>query len=299
MSERHLHHILIASAFLITALISLSFCGMGPVAQATPSELQHRIAGKETGLSQPVRPLTATIRAYGIELAEVEQAYDATLYQVLSYFFEPGTFLPDVRVEAQARTTDVHTTSPEEAVRIITNLPGLPHFEEETTIAGSSVTTISKFFTGIELKRLHITIYADTSYGQDELELMQQLVIAAAKVETTRGDKVHIIPQPFPRERSQPGSGWKVTTSAQTKKIVRAGVDATDADATDVDATDVDVTGVDADAVVADDTHVRETAHIRLKRPVAELPALVLLISSALLIFVIIYITISLRKRYV
>lgn len=268
MSERFLPLIMKPSLCLIAALIFTSFYGMDTQAQATVSGGNRQTAKEEhAGLTHPVRRLNSDIVAYGIELAEAERAYDATLYQVLSYFFVPGTFLLDVRLEAEPRITDIHTTTPEKAIHTITSLPGLPHFEEETTIPGSSSTSISRFFTGMELKRLHITVYADSSYVEGELDFMKQLIMAAAKVENSRGDQVHIISQSFPEELMPPGK--KATAK------------------------------LDGEKIDGDDTHVREIFGLQMTRRITELPGLVLLISSAVLIFLIIFFAITLHKKYV
>ncbi len=245
---------IISPALWFMVLVLISTIGMAAMPQGSSSD-QHQGTPGDTSVLPATRPLTSGIRAYGIELAEVERAYDATLFRVLSNFFEPGTFLPDVRLEVRARTTDIQTSSAEEAVRIVTSLPGMPYFEQQATPGGSS-TTISRFFTGMELRRMHITIYVDTIYGEARLGFMKQLVMAAAKLEPTRGDRVNIISQPFPKDQLHPGTDL---TSTELSK----------------------------------DTPDRKTSRLPLT-----LPEWLLVISSALLIFVIIYLAISFWKIY-
>ncbi len=256
---------IISPALWFMALVLLSAGVVGAVPQGSSAD-QHQGTTGDASVLPATRPLTSGIRAYGIELAEVERAYDATLFRALSNFFEPGTFLPDVRLEVQARTTDIHTSTAKEVVRTITSLPGMPYFEQEATAPDRSGTTMSRFFTGMELKRMHITIYADTIYDGARLSFMRQLIIAAAKVEPTRGDRINIISQPFPNDRPHK------STSPTLTEVAKA---------------------ADAKSMLIKDP--TETKKLRIPLNLHEW---LLVISSTLLIFVIIYLAISLWKIY-
>lgn len=256
-----------APLLLLAAVLLFSFSGMATAAQAGPADQQQSASAADSKIQnaeRAVRPLSSGVMAYGIELAELERAYDATLYHVLSYFFKPGTFLPDVRIEARPRLSETQTAPAAESAPSVSSLPGMPNYNGEITLPRLMVLNMPPAFTGLELRRLHITIYADTLYTTAMQEFMKQLIVAAVKVEPQRGDRVHIVPLAFPHE-----------TYEQLMAAVKA-----------------DTTTPDAEPPS------KESIKDKRLRKLFEMPGLMLAISSVLLIFAIVYLAVSLQRRY-
>ena len=260
---------------LLVTVLFFSFYGMVTAAQANAAGQQPVTSAADNSAPHAVRnerPLPSDILTYGIELAALERSYDATLYQVLAYFFKPGTFLSDVRMEVTVRTNDsdaAHKAGRSPAAMTmpqVSTLPGMPNFNGETTLPRLAAAERTLEFSALELKRLHITLYVDAVYTASMQEFMKQLIIAAVKVEPQRGDRVQIIALPFPRK-----------THDQLVAV-------TESDTISV----MDVTPPPEEAIKDHGLH-----------KLFELQGMVLAISSVLLIFFIIYLTVTLRRRYV
>lgn len=249
------------NAGFVLVVMFLIFCGMG-MSYAQDGAVADRPVTDHTGQVLPMRPLTKEMMTHGLELAVMEQAYDAVLYQVLSRFFAPGSFRIDVRMEVQFHREQPARQSPAPAERQVngTVLPGMPYAADE-----SLITSLQQPFGAVpalrmELKRINVMVFADTIYDAGQLELMHQLVSAAAKFEPRRGDRVMIIPQAFPRQTIE-------------REIV-----------------------IEEEIIVEEDEAADMTKEAVDKQ--VDIRGLVLVISSALLIFVVIYLAVALRKRY-
>lgn len=257
-----LSHYFCRGAGFVLIVMCLMLCGMGMLsAQANPAV--DRPVTDRTGQVLPMRPLTKEMMTHGLELAGMEQAYDAVLYQELSRFFAPGSFRIDVRLEVRFHRDQPSRPSPAPAARQAngTVLPGMPFPSDETTVA--SVAGQQPFGVApslrMELRRINVMVFADTTYRAEDLELMQQLVSSAAKFEPRRGDRVVFIPQAFP--------GKNIAKEVVEEEVIVE----------------------EEDPAAMDDKAVDRPIDIR---------GLVLAISSALLIFVVIYLAVALRKRY-
>jgi LysM repeat protein len=157
---------------------------------------------QKTTTDQPIqRKLTQAMIPYGLQIAALEQQYDMHLNMVLSQYLKPGTFLVDVRVEMEPVTeTSVKNprrTRPESDYV----LPGLPYMPEgffNRDYAGQAgAMGFGNLYSALQLKRLNILIYTDTTYKPSELIFIKNLVKTAAKVESQRNDVVQVIPQSF------------------------------------------------------------------------------------------------------
>ena len=250
------------------------FCGMlmlpvhAVLAQGSDGQgqaMQQGQPGHEEVL--PARPMTRDMLSYGLELAELEQSYDRVLYQVLSQFFAPGSFGVDSRLEVQFHR---HQPQPSPSAADAQNglaLPGMP-LPTARTVASPSPQpgqAANRLPIRMELRRINIRVFADTMYKADDLAFMEQLVASAAKLEARRGDRVVIVPRAFPT-KERPARIEVETTYRE--HIAEA---------------------VDRPGRVDRLTPVRRL----------DLPGIILVVSSVLLIFAVIYMAVVLRRKYV
>lgn len=157
---------------------------------------------QKTSADQPIqRKLTQAMIPYGLQIAALEQQYDRHLNMVLSQYLKPGTFLVDVRVEMEA-VSETGVKSPRhtrpESDHVLPGLPYMPEGLFNWDYSGRNGTMgIGNLLSALQLKRLNILIYTDTTYKPSELIFIKNLVKTAAKVESQRNDVVQVIPQSF------------------------------------------------------------------------------------------------------
>jgi murein DD-endopeptidase MepM/ murein hydrolase activator NlpD len=152
--------------------------------------------------AQPIqRKLTQAMIPYGLQIAALEQHYDRHLNMVLSQYLKPGTFLVDVRVEMEpASETGVKSPrqSRPESEFVLPGLPYMPEGFFNRDYAGQAgAMGFGNLYSALQLKRLNIIIYTDTSYSRPDLIFVKNLVKTAAKVESQRNDVVQVISQSF------------------------------------------------------------------------------------------------------
>ncbi len=265
---RHLSHKLPVAGMILFIFILL---GMGAA--------QHGSAASDTSgnpSTSPHRVLPRDVIPYGLELSELERAYDESLYRVLAPFFARGSFVADIRLEVEMRRTaaPVRTTtssSPAQAPPP-SQLPGMPYNPSDAqpaTRREEVVVTAGAPSVRLELKRLNITIYADSRYSNSQLAFMEQLAAAAVKAEPQRGDMIRIIKQNFPDKTEFPAGILTPGTAGMT--------------------------GDEHQVLLLEKSE--KSKKFQPVRPL-DFPGILLVSSSALLIFVLIYLMVVLNRRY-
>ena len=214
----------------------------------------------------PARPMTRDMLSYGLELAELEQSYDRVLYQVLSQFFAPGSFGVDTRLEVQFHRPQPQSPPPAANAQNGLALPGmpLPTARSIATPSPQPGQAADRSHIRMELRRINVRVFADTMYKASDLAFMEQLVASAAKLEARRGDRIVMVPRAFPTKERPALVEVKTTYREEIDKET------------------------DTPRPVGRLTPLRRL----------DLPGIILVVSSLLLIFAVIYVAVVLRRKY-
>ncbi|MEX0662233.1 MAG: hypothetical protein WEA58_03390 [Balneolaceae bacterium] len=133
-----------------------------------------------------------------IQIAQLEQNYDAHVSSMLSNYFESESFIVNVTINAEmideitGSIRDQITREPRGNI----TMPGLPylpdeHIRPEQRIQTETITreTTSKT---LRLLNISVNVFADTSYSDQQIEFMNLLTNIAAKTNPNRGDIVEV-----------------------------------------------------------------------------------------------------------
>jgi murein DD-endopeptidase MepM/ murein hydrolase activator NlpD len=162
----------------------------------------HRNDTISLPLVTPPRWLSTEMISYGLKLAALEQLYDRHLLAALSLYLKPGTFMVDVRLELEPRKEDDRETAPDKLPDYQVDLPGMPFVPDHlirSHLSGlAAFADFSNLVLPLELKRLHIHVQLDTVYDMEKTEFTKKIIIASAKMEKQRNDRLTITHQAFP-----------------------------------------------------------------------------------------------------
>ncbi len=156
-----------------------------------------------------------TTESIDLKIATLEQNYDSQLIQILSNYFDKKMFFVDVTVQAEMVNETIATSESqikrERPKNII--MPGLPFLPEESLREKQTEDKIPEtiinqnVFRTLQLTKLDVNIYADSSFSAPEIEFMRRIAGLAIKTDPARGDRINItkvsIPD-FSREKPTP-----------------------------------------------------------------------------------------------
>lgn len=169
-----------------------------------PTHEEKDLPGTKPAKSLPAtRKLSSLMIPYGLEIAALEQRYDRHIYVILSEYLKPGTFLVDVRVELEPTRQN---SSKRAATSLQSEyiLPGLPFMPEELkrweNAYQPGISGLNNLLSEMQLKKLNVIVYVDSSYYSPQLTFIEHLIRAAAKIENQRKDQIHVIPKVFPAQ---------------------------------------------------------------------------------------------------
>lgn len=135
-----------------------------------------------------------------LEIASLEQSYDTQVSQMLSNHFDRKKFFVDVNIDAVIISESLGTTENQvvQSRRQNIFLPGLPYLPEENLkesefLVDNPETIVSQnTYRTLKLNNLTISIYADSSFSDQEIEFMRLIAGIAAKTDASRGDVINI-----------------------------------------------------------------------------------------------------------
>ncbi|MCC5935444.1 MAG: hypothetical protein LAT75_12770 [Candidatus Cyclonatronum sp.] len=152
-------------------------------------------------------PVVSVAAATALERSEREQRLDNLIQSAMANFFDPGTFLVDTKVnlefvpvqrpegERPAEGSNGRTTIRES----LPGLPGVPMYLLRPLDAPSDG-NLTEFT--LELRRIEVNMLVDADFTSDEINFVDQLIRATAKIDDSRGDRVTITRSAFPQRRT-------------------------------------------------------------------------------------------------
>ncbi len=146
---------------------------------------------------------------------DIEHRIGRELQRALEAFFDPNTFLTDVRADISKNiySVDVPVLHRwEELRRADADLPGLPFVPEaylrELQIEQEAEQIDKREIQFLDIERFEITLYADSLYSNEDLDLMSQIVESRVRLDNDRGDRFTIELQQFTKEDTEEVSFW-------------------------------------------------------------------------------------------
>lgn len=144
----------------------------------------------------------------------IGRTYERTAHDALSRYFADNTFLVRAHVELVLPGEGDSDLGPD-AVVPLPNLPGLPYQPERIPRSGGEIGPEDR------IRAVDLDVLVDTAYTQRDRDFIQYLVVAAANMDTSRGDEVRVMRAAFPRDDRSlrkprpmlPGSGPSVDTA--------------------------------------------------------------------------------------
>lgn len=135
-----------------------------------------------------------------LSIASLEQSYDTQLNNALGNYFDRRRFFVDVNLDAEVVEERYESTSRTTVTRQNRNImmPGLPFLPDENLRNDQGIEVEPETVVNentrrfIQLNRVLLNIYADTSFTDMELEFMRFIAGMAAKIDENRGDEINI-----------------------------------------------------------------------------------------------------------
>ena len=149
--------------------------------------------------------IVSVAAATALERSDREQRLDSLIQAAMANFFSVGTFLVDTKVNLEfvpVQRPDAERTQANGARSPIREslpgLPGVPMYLLRPVDAPADA-GLTEFT--LELQRIEVTMFVDADYTADEINFVDQLIRATAKIDDSRGDRVTITRTAFPQRR--------------------------------------------------------------------------------------------------
>lgn len=215
-----------------------------------------------TGGQQSRPNVSSSPDGYALAVAAIEKEYDLNLYQVLSLFFAPGSFFSDVRIELQpapkSRQQGLSAPRATSDGRQAISLPGLPFFPGEAATPLSATGSSSLQVPG-------------------GFHLKRLLIFLVADSRYSEGELAFMKQLTEAAAKVDPRRGDEIIISTQ------------------VFPSETVTTTLSEE--VTETITARKRPVLTMRRPL-DIPGTALIISSALLIFVVIYLAVVLHRHY-
>lgn len=179
--------------------------------QAAGDTLQSAPVSLPAGLADAPdeSAIVSVAAATALERSEREQRLDNLIQGAMANFFDVGTFLVDTKVSLQfvpvQRPEGERPAEGAGRTTIRESLPGLPgvpmYLLRPLDTADGNLTEFT-----LELQRIEVNMMVDADYTSDEINFVDQLIRATAKIDDARGDRVTITRTAFPQRRT-PANG--------------------------------------------------------------------------------------------
>ncbi len=172
----------------------------------TPFSFDPQQGNLSDTIADPASDAVVSIAAAtALERSEREQRLDRLIQSAMVNFFDSGTFLVDTKVSLEF--VPVQRPNGEQggggAVSPVReNLPGLPGVPMYLLRSSEAPSEGGLTEYSLELRRIEVEMLVDSDYTADEINFVDQLIRATAKIDDARGDRVTITRSSFPQRRT-------------------------------------------------------------------------------------------------
>lgn len=135
---------------------------------------------------------------------DVEYRVGRELESALENYFDPKKFLVDIRTDIvkSVYSVDVPVVQEwEESRKADADLPGLPFVPEvylkDISVEKEETSINEREVQFLEIEKFEITLYVDSLFNVEDLDLMRQIVSSKVRLDDARGDNFDIVQQRF------------------------------------------------------------------------------------------------------
>lgn len=154
------------------------------------------------------------------ETTRLERYYEVQLKESLSNYYNEDSYLIDAKVQLEkVKVPKEYKRSREREEPLKLNqLPGLPILPEGfTKTVDEDTVKPDKYSNALEIRQKVIRVIADTSYTADDISFIEELVRSEANLDLTRGDRVTVDQNAFPRSKNELVAKKKETPPAKSQ----------------------------------------------------------------------------------